>query len=64
MTPAPTNPLDALAVKNTLARYVEALDTKVFDLLDKVFVSDVNASYPFNPELKGVDAVRAAIQNR
>ncbi|KAF2109027.1 SnoaL-like domain-containing protein [Lophiotrema nucula] len=60
----PVNPLDHIAVRNTISRYVEALDTKIFDLLDKVFVPDVVASYPFNPNLKGTDAVRTAIQNR
>ncbi|KAF2744117.1 hypothetical protein M011DRAFT_470776 [Sporormia fimetaria CBS 119925] len=55
---------DVLAIRNTLSRYCEALDTKVFDLLDKVFTKDVVADYPFNADLKGVDAVREAIINR
>ncbi|KAF2740476.1 hypothetical protein EJ04DRAFT_508001 [Polyplosphaeria fusca] len=58
------NPLDELAIRNTLSRYCEALDMKMFDLLDKVFLPDVVASYPFNPDLKGVDQIRTAIINR
>jgi len=58
------NPYDALAIKNTLSRYCEALDTKFLDLLDKVFVPDVVADYPFNSDLRGVDAIHSAIQNR
>ncbi|KAF2015957.1 hypothetical protein BU24DRAFT_422274 [Aaosphaeria arxii CBS 175.79] len=58
------NPLDTLAIKNVLSRYCEALDTKIFDLLDKVFVQDVAADYPFRQNMKGVDAVRSAIQQR
>ncbi|PSN60662.1 hypothetical protein BS50DRAFT_506027 [Corynespora cassiicola Philippines] len=64
MTPPTINPLDRLAIQNILSRYCEALDTKIFDLLDKVFVPDVVANYPFNPDMKGVDTVRNAIQNR
>lgn len=58
------NPFDQLAIKNVLSRYCEALDLKDFDLLEKVFVSDVIADYPFNADLKGVNAVGAAIKNR
>ncbi|CAO2648868.1 Nn.00g098170.m01.CDS01 [Neocucurbitaria sp. VM-36] len=60
----PDSPLDYLAVKNVLARYCEALDLKDFRLLEKVFLPDVIADYPFNSDLKGVDAVSLAIQNR
>ncbi|KAF2683461.1 hypothetical protein K458DRAFT_419064 [Lentithecium fluviatile CBS 122367] len=59
-----TNPLDHIAVQNVIARYCEALDTKVFSLLDKVFLSDAVADYPFNNDLKGVESVRDAIMNR
>jgi hypothetical protein len=55
---------DELAIRNTLSRYCEALDTKMLNLLDKVFIPDVIADYPFNSNMKGVDAVRSAIQNR
>lgn len=61
---ATINPLDYLAVKNVVSRYCEALDSKDFDLLKKVFVQDCAADYPFNNDLKGVDAVSKAIQNR
>jgi hypothetical protein len=65
MSTQPGNPQDVLAVKNTLSRYCEALDTKVFPLLDKVFTTDIVAKYPFRAEeLKGVDAVRDAILGR
>ncbi|ORY11203.1 SnoaL-like domain-domain-containing protein [Clohesyomyces aquaticus] len=60
---APT-PQDDLALRNILSRYCEALDTKNFPLLDKVFVADVQANYPFNPDMKGVDTIRNAIINR
>src|SRR3954462_10398858 len=59
-----SNPLDHIAIQNVLSRYCEALDTKNFDLLDKVFVEDVDGNYPFNPNLQGVKAVKEAIQNR
>jgi ketosteroid isomerase-like protein len=58
------NPLDILAIKNVISRYCEALDTKDFNALGKVFVENVNADYPFNSNLEGVDAVAKAIQNR
>ncbi|KAF1943483.1 hypothetical protein EJ02DRAFT_502162 [Clathrospora elynae] len=58
------NPLDHVAVKNVISRYCEALDLKDFNLLDKVFLSEVTANYPFNPDLKGVSALQTAIRNR
>jgi hypothetical protein len=58
------NPLDTLAIQNVLSRYCEALDTKVFDLLDKVFMPDTQADYPFNSDLKGLDTIRDAIVSR
>lgn len=58
------NALDILAVKNVIARYCEALDTKDFTLLEDVFVKKVSADYPFNPDLQGVEAVAQAIENR
>jgi hypothetical protein len=58
------NPLDHLAIANVLSRYCQALDLKDFDLLNKVFLPDVVADYPFNSDLNGVDAVKNAIQNR
>ncbi|GAB7356845.1 hypothetical protein MBLNU459_g7719t1 [Dothideomycetes sp. NU459] len=35
------------AIRNTLARYCIALDRKDFTMLEKVFVKDVDAKYPF-----------------
>lgn len=58
------NPLDVLAVKNVISRYCEALDTKDFTLLVKVFVHDVSADYPFNSDMQGVEAVAKAIKAR
>jgi hypothetical protein len=55
---------DVLAVKNVISLYCEALDSKDFMLLEKVFVEDVSADYPFNSDLQGVDAVAKAIRNR
>ncbi|KAK7184801.1 hypothetical protein DPSP01_002230 [Paraphaeosphaeria sporulosa] len=60
----PANPLDALAIQNTLARYCEALDTKNWALLAKVFAPDCRADYPFNHSLHGASAISSAIQNR
>jgi hypothetical protein len=58
------NSQDYIAIKNVLARYCEALDLKAFELLQKVFLPNVMADYPFNSDLKGVDAVALAIKNR
>jgi hypothetical protein len=58
------NTLDQLAIRNVLSRYCEALDLKDFNLLEKVFLHDVVADYPFNSDLNGVNAVSKAIQNR
>ncbi|KAI4949865.1 hypothetical protein J4E86_007820 [Alternaria arbusti] len=58
------NPLDVLAIKNVVSRYCQALDLKDFDLLGKVFISDVEASYPFNEAMKSLDEVKDAIKNR
>ncbi|KAJ4301203.1 hypothetical protein N0V90_003294 [Kalmusia sp. IMI 367209] len=62
--PTPINPHDHIAIQNTLSRYCEALDTKDWLLLSKVFVTDVDADYPFNRSLKGVENVAKAIQGR
>jgi hypothetical protein len=61
---ANVNPLDYLAIKNVLARYCQALDSKDFDSLGNVFMSDVDADYPFNSELKSLDEVKTAIKDR
>jgi hypothetical protein len=61
---ADVNPLDYLAVKNVVARYCQALDLKDFDQLGKVFMSDVDADYPFNSGLKSLDDLKTAIKDR
>jgi hypothetical protein len=58
------NHSDVLAVKNVISLYCEALDSKDFTLLEKVFVQDISANYPFNSDLQGVGAVANAIKNR
>lgn len=60
----PPTPLDPLAISNTLARYCTALDTKSYALLATVFTPDVEADYPFNRGLRGVDAVAKAVEGR
>lgn len=57
-------PHDILAIRNVMARYCEALDLKAFNLLDRVFTPDATGDYPFNPDLKGVEGIRNAIQQR
>ncbi|USP79768.1 ubx domain-containing protein [Curvularia clavata] len=58
------NSLDVLAIKNVLSRYCQALDTKNFDMLNKVFDPDVEANYPFNSSMKSLTEVQEAIKNR
>ncbi|KAL7778769.1 hypothetical protein CFE70_008270 [Pyrenophora teres f. teres 0-1] len=58
------NPLDILAIKNVVSRYCQALDTKDFDMLEKVFVPDVDADYPFNSSMNNVKEVASAIKKR
>lgn len=58
------NPLNVLAIKNVVSRYCQALDLKDFDLLGKVFVPDVEASYPFNEAIQSLDELKDAIKNR
>jgi hypothetical protein len=58
------NSFDHLAVKNVISRYCEALDLKEFELLKSVFTPEVVADYPFNSDLRGVEAISNAIQNR
>jgi hypothetical protein len=57
-------PLDQLAIKNVLSRYCQALDTKDFALLEKIFTPDVVADYPFNSDMRGVEVIKNAIKNR
>ncbi|PVI01366.1 hypothetical protein DM02DRAFT_591421, partial [Periconia macrospinosa] len=58
------DPHDHLAIQNVIARYCEALDTKEFSLLDRVFHEDIKADYPFNKDLKGVRKIAEAIVKR
>ncbi|KAK8062302.1 hypothetical protein PG997_014399 [Apiospora hydei] len=65
MAVAAINPVDHHAIKNTIARYCIALDTKNWELLKSaVFTPDVQADFPFNHDMRGVDAVSATIQGR
>lgn len=57
------NPIDYIAIRNTIAEYCIALDEKDWPLLDTVFTDDVDAYYPF-AEMKGVKKVAEAIENR
>lgn len=59
-----TNPLDYEAIRNTIALYCVALDTKDFDLLDQVFTADVETVYPFGGKRDGVADIKAAINKR
>lgn len=58
------NHFDYLAIKNVLSRYCQALDTKSYDVLHKVFLPDVTANYPFNSDMKGVEEIKEAIKSR
>lgn len=62
---AQPSPHDYNAIRNTISLYCIALDTKDWNLLNKVFVKDVVAAYPFNDEpILGVDALSKRIQGR
>ena len=58
------NSLDVLAIQNVLSRYCQALDSKDFDMLSKVFDPDVDANYPFNSNMKSLVEVQDAIKKR
>lgn len=55
---------DYEAIRNTVALYCIALDTKDFDLLDEVFTADVETVYPFGGKRKGIKDIKGAIQKR
>ncbi|ORY67004.1 uncharacterized protein BCR38DRAFT_472526 [Pseudomassariella vexata] len=61
---APANPLDYIAIQNTISRYCIALDTQDWDLLKEIFTTDVYASYPFRDPMKGVQTLVDAIKRR
>lgn len=56
--------LDRFAIQNTIARYCLALDSKDWKLLEQTFTDDVEGDYPFNKNMKGLEAVSQAIQGR
>lgn len=59
------NPIDYIAIKNVLALYCFALDTKNLDLLSQVMVPDVDAQYPFpGGDMQGLEAVVGVISKR
>jgi len=56
---------DYLAIKNVLALYCVALDTKDFSILEEVFVQDAVTIYPFDGgNMQGVDQIAAVISKR
>jgi hypothetical protein len=59
-----SNPIDYVAIQNTIARYCFALDNKQFDDLQHVFTEDVDTIYPFRGSIKGVQEVADAIKKR
>ena len=58
------NPLDYIAIQNTIAKYCFALDSKDFGLLDSVFTEDITTVYPFRGESKGLRDIADAIKKR
>ncbi|KAK4498998.1 hypothetical protein PRZ48_009510 [Zasmidium cellare] len=58
------NPIDYFAIRNTIATYCVALDTQDWELLRKVFTEDVDATYPFSGQIRGVGKVAEGIRNR
>lgn len=55
---------DFINIRNTIARYCIALDSKDFDLLAHVFTEDVQAKFPFGDVLTSREAVAAALEKR
>jgi hypothetical protein len=59
------NAHDYNAIRNVISLYCIALDTKDWPLLDKVFVKEVVANYPFDNEpILGREALTKRIQER
>lgn len=58
------SPIDYELIRNTIALYCIALDTKDFDLFNKIFLEDVVTVYPFGGQRRGVDDIKAAIEKR
>lgn len=56
---------DYIAIKNKLATYVLAIDTKQWSLLDDVFLPDVQADYPFlEGHVVGVEALTCLLKEK
>ena len=51
-------------IRNVIALYCIALDTRDFDKLDKVFTEDVETVYPFGGRRVGIPDIKDAISNR
>ncbi|GAB7331576.1 hypothetical protein MBLNU13_g02958t1 [Cladosporium sp. NU13] len=59
------NAIDYIAIKNVLALYCFALDTKDLTLLSEVLTPDIDAQYPFpGGDMQGLDAVISVISKR
>ncbi|KAL1303029.1 hypothetical protein AAFC00_003342 [Neodothiora populina] len=58
------NALDYEAIRNTVALYCIALDTKDFSLFQDVFASTLDARYPFGGAFDDRDALANAIRKR
>lgn len=64
---AAPNPFDYEAIRNCIARYSIALDTKNFALFNEVFAEDVQAQYPFggvNGLMRSRQELGGAIETR
>jgi hypothetical protein len=60
-----TDPIDYIAIKNVLALYCFALDTKNLTLLSEVLTPDIDAKYPFpGGDMQGLEAVVSVISKR
>ncbi|KAI5251241.1 hypothetical protein E4T42_04473 [Aureobasidium subglaciale] len=60
-----TNPHDHTAIKNTISLYCIALDNKDWELLKRVFVPDLIATYPFNSTpIHGLEVLSKRIRQR
>ncbi|KAK6836754.1 hypothetical protein PG989_006813 [Apiospora arundinis] len=60
-----TNPADYIAIKNTIARYCIALDSKNWELLKtNVFHPDIQGDFPFDHDMRGADVLLQRIEGR
>lgn len=58
------NSLDYEAIRNTIALYCIALDTKNFRLFEDIFTEDVETIYPFRGSSSGRQDIANAIEKR